>query len=196
MQILINHKDPSVKSKVCNLLGNLCRHSNYFYKHLYETQLIKLAIDKCRDPDKNTRKFACFAVGNAGFHDDSLYEDLRPCVPILIERLSDPEEKTIANAAGALGNFVRNSKILCNDLIRFGALSHLLNVVKSDPGISPKRIALFSIGNLCLYRDCRREFEKLNIRKTIEPLKDPKGKDPQIIKYASRILQKLDADAT
>jgi len=27
-KILIKHEDPSVRSKVCNLLGNLCRHSD------------------------------------------------------------------------------------------------------------------------------------------------------------------------
>jgi len=28
-----------------------------------------------------------------------------------------------------------------------------LKVISSDQNISPKRIALFSIGNLCLYKD-------------------------------------------
>ena len=32
------------------------------------------------------------------------------------------KEKTRANAAGALGNFVRNSNALTKDLIKFGAL--------------------------------------------------------------------------
>ena len=44
-------------------------------------------------------------MGNAGFHNDILYEHLRPCVELLVELLKDPEEKTRANAAGALGNF-------------------------------------------------------------------------------------------
>jgi hypothetical protein len=38
------------------------------------------------------------------------------------ELLKDSEEKTRANAAGALGNFVRNSNTLCKDLIKLGAL--------------------------------------------------------------------------
>ena len=60
-------------------------------------------IQCCSDPDKNTRKFACFAVGNAGFHNDRLYEYLRPVLVPLIELLKDNEEKIRANAAGALG---------------------------------------------------------------------------------------------
>ena len=75
-----------------------------------------------KDPDKHTRKFACFAVGNAGFHSDKLYDHLRPCIPYLTELLKDPEEKTRANAAGALGNLVRNSSTLAKDLIKSGAL--------------------------------------------------------------------------
>ncbi len=51
-----------------------------------------------------------------------LYEHLRPVVPMLVELLRDPEEKTRANAAGALGNFVRNSNELSRDLIKHGAL--------------------------------------------------------------------------
>lgn len=43
--------------------------------------------------------------------------------------LKDPEEKTRANAAGALGNFVRNSNTLCTDLIKHKALNELLEVV-------------------------------------------------------------------
>lgn len=92
------------------------------------------------------RKFACFAVGNAGFHNERLYEHLRPCVPLLVDLLKDTEvdfcqyrsnilkEKTRANAAGALGNFVRNSSALTRDLIQYGALKELLNVVENDIG--------------------------------------------------------------
>jgi len=109
--------------------------------------LISDAIQCCKDPDKNVRKFACFAVGNAGFHNDRLYEHLRPCVPLLVDLLRDSEvsseisknsphlkEKTRANAAGALGNFVRNSSALTRDLIKHGALQELLNVVENDTG--------------------------------------------------------------
>lgn len=54
----------------------------------------------------------------------------------LVDLLKDPEEKTRANSAGALGNFVRNSNALCKDLINNGALEHLLDVVANDKGPS------------------------------------------------------------
>ena len=188
---LIDHSDSAVRSKVCNLIGNICRHSSFFYDLLIDHGLIQAAINCCRDPDRNTRKFACFAVGNAGFHNSKLYEVLRPCVPLLVELLNDPEEKTRANAAGALGNFVRNSDLLCGELIRNGALRKLIEVAKNDPGPtqSPRQVALFSIGNLCVYPECKDEFKKLSERITIEELIN--HRDPQVVKYATRILQKL-----
>ncbi|EGR33161.1 protein kinase domain protein [Ichthyophthirius multifiliis] len=188
---LIGHKEANVRAKVCNFIGNICRHSSYFYDVLLKFDLISSCIECCKDPDKFTRKFACFAVGNAGFHNASLYEHLRPVIPLLVNLLKDPEEKTRANAAGALGNFVRNSDILTKDLIRFGALHAMLDVVLNDLGQSPKRIALFSIGNLCMYQECRQVYIDIGIYEVIVQIQNTQGQDAQILKYANRILQKL-----
>ncbi|CAD8055051.1 unnamed protein product [Paramecium sonneborni] len=187
----IQSPDSNIRAKVCNLIGNLCRHSSFFYENLLKYDLINLCIKCCQDPDKHTRKFACFAVGNAGFHSDRLYEQLRPVVPMLVELLRDQEEKTRANAAGALGNFVRNSNALTKDLIKHGALHQLLELVKTDKGSQPTRISLFSIGNLCAYPECRKKFEELQIRQIIETTL-VQTKDQQILKYGKRILIKLD----
>lgn len=64
------------------------------------------------------RKFACFAIGNAGFHNPALYDALRPAIAPLVVLLGDKEEKTCANAAGALGNLVRNNGQLCGEIIK------------------------------------------------------------------------------
>lgn len=63
---LLVHTDAGVRARVCNLVGNMCRHSAYFYGALDRHGLIGPLIDRCMDPDKATRKFACFAIGNAG----------------------------------------------------------------------------------------------------------------------------------
>lgn len=115
---LFKHSEPIIRSKTCNLLGNLCRHNPYFYEQLLKHSLIQSAIQCCFDNDSATRKFACFALGNAGFHNDKLYGELKPVVCRLIELLQDKEEKTRANAAGALGNFVRNSNALVMEMIK------------------------------------------------------------------------------
>lgn len=65
-------------------------------------------------------------VGNAAYHNDRLYEPLRRCLPHLTSLLSgDEEDKTKANAAGALSNLVRNSSKLCEDIIKKGAMQVL-----------------------------------------------------------------------
>lgn len=70
---LIKHPDPQIKSRVLNLIGNLCRHSGYFYGKILEHDLIKDIVQLCSCEDKNTKKFACVALGNASFHDSTLY---------------------------------------------------------------------------------------------------------------------------
>lgn len=64
----------------------------------------------------------------AGFHNSSLYEALRASIGPLVALLRDEEDKTRANAAGALGNLVRNSGLLCRPLIEARALQVLHTV--------------------------------------------------------------------
>ena len=64
-----------------------------------------------------------FQVGNAAYHNDKLYEELRRSIPQLTKLLLAPEEdKTKGNAAGALSNLVRNSDLLCQDIVSQGAI--------------------------------------------------------------------------
>jgi fused-like protein len=119
---LLGHGEPGVRARVCNLIGNMCRHSGYFYGALERHGVLPPLIERCGDPDKGTRKFACFAIGNAGFHSAALYEALRPAVGPLVALLGAEEEKTRANAAGALGNLVRNGAMLCGELLQVGGV--------------------------------------------------------------------------
>ena len=34
LNILIQHDDAQIRAKVCNLIGNLCRHTYFFYEKL------------------------------------------------------------------------------------------------------------------------------------------------------------------
>lgn len=192
---LLSHEDPTVRAKACNLVGNLCRHSAYFYAALREGQrggtpeggeallpmrppprhreqqqqpahsgrqggaedksVVDHLVDLCADADPAARKFACFAVGNAAFHSDALYARLAPAVAPLVAALGDAEEKTRANAAGALGNLVRNGGALSASLARSGGVAILLGLAARDPAPSPRRIALFSLGTCFAYIPCR-----------------------------------------
>lgn len=52
-----------------------------------------------------------------------LYDELRRSIPQLANLLlSADEDKTKANAAGALSNLVRNSNKLCEDIVSTGAM--------------------------------------------------------------------------
>jgi fused len=51
-----------------------------------------------------------------------LYETLRASISPLVALLKDEEDKTRANAAGALGNLVRNSPLLTRQLLHANAL--------------------------------------------------------------------------
>lgn len=149
-------------------------------------------VQTCRDEDPVARKFACFAVGNACFHSAALYKALAPAVPALMQLLGDDHEKTRANAAGALGNLVRNSGVLCGRLVRAGVVRELLGVAAGDPVVSPRRIALFSLGNLVVYSACREALQTMDppLSRRLERITS-EARDSTMTKYAARVLHKL-----
>lgn len=145
---LIAHEDPQIRSRVLNLIGNMCRHSGYFYKKIDASGILKSCISLCEDEDKTIKKFACVAIGNASFHDDSLYDHLRPAIPILVSLLKDVEEKTRSNAAAALGNLARNSALLDRDFINTGVNYQLVNMLNQDKSTAAKKVSIMAIINL------------------------------------------------
>ncbi|KAL4423876.1 hypothetical protein ABPG75_001177 [Micractinium tetrahymenae] len=203
MPALLRHPDASVRARSCNLLGNLCRHSHRFYGDLAQHGVVVALIELCRDPDRAARKFACFAIGNAGFHNASLYPALRPAVPPLVALLHDDEDRTRANAAGALGNLVRNSGMLCRDIMQAGALEAMLELIQrrdppptpggSAPGDSSSsvQIALFSLGNLCAHAECAEALSRLGLGQALEAVLQERGGDATVQRYVARIRQKM-----
>mmetsp|Transcript_10638 Transcript_10638/g.20114 ORF Transcript_10638/g.20114 Transcript_10638/m.20114 type:complete len:1090 (+) Transcript_10638:312-3581(+) len=202
LRALLGHWDPGVRARACNLVGNMCRHGADFYPALLQQGLLQVLIDRCCDTDRTTRKFACFAIGNAGFHNDTLYSSLQVAVAPLVKLLSDEEEKTRANAAGALGNLVRNSSLLCRELVASGCLEALLRIISAPEtggsaggggaeGQSPLKIALFSLGNMCTHRECRERLLQLGFKKIVASLS--KSSDAVVQKYVARIQSKLQA---
>ncbi|KAM1676868.1 hypothetical protein FF1_042213 [Malus domestica] len=199
----LTHEDPNVRSKACSALGNMCRHSSYFYSSLARHQIIGLLIDRCSDPDKRTRKFACFAIGNAAYHDKILYEELRRSIPSLANLLvSSEEDKTKANAAGALSNLVRHSDQLCEDIVSKGAMQSLLKLVadcsvvalnppgrKDSVNESPLKIALFSLAKMCSHQPCRQFLRSSPLFSVIGRLRQ--SPESTIANYASLIFTKV-----
>eukprot|EP01023_Acetabularia_acetabulum_P007351 TRINITY_DN13151_c0_g1_i2.p1 TRINITY_DN13151_c0_g1~~TRINITY_DN13151_c0_g1_i2.p1 ORF type:complete len:434 (-),score=58.42 TRINITY_DN13151_c0_g1_i2:36-1337(-) len=144
---LLDSEDASVRARTANLVGNLCRHGQKLYGEIDRYLLIPKLVQLCEDQDRSVRKFACFALGNAGFHSSFLYPLLRCAIPPLITLLSDEDPKTRTNAAGALGNLVRNSDLLCQDLVDFGALQSLLQVIDQAENLHPQPHPTLSEGS-------------------------------------------------
>lgn len=197
---LVAHPEAMVRAKALNCIGNLCRHSTLFYPQLVDrsakfgSSVLELMVQSLADPDSYVRRFACFAIGNAAFHDSSLYDALQPAIPLLVRSLEDPEDKTRSNAGGALGNLVRNSDQLCDALCAHQAPLKLLLLALAEPSTPSRRIVLFSLGNFCVYPQC---FTALcdsdpNSVGKLERLYDDIVGDETSRKNIRRILSKID----
>lgn len=171
----------SVRAKCCNLIGNMCRHNDKFYSNLTEiiklssqqcsqlrklnvstkigerssVTLVELLCSCCGDVDATTRKFASFAVGNAAFYSDALYSHFITSVPHLKRCLEDEDSKSRANAAGAIGNLVRNSGQLEQILAEQNVPESLLKMALVDSDTAAQRNSIFSLGTMAVYPACR-----------------------------------------
>jgi serine/threonine protein kinase len=125
---LLRHEDFNVRARAANALGNLCRHSDYFYTSFKEVGTMKalierLSADEKAEPSTLVRKFVAFAIGNAGFHSNFLYHDLQPSILPLLKNIAnggrkdENDAKMRSNAAAALGNLARNGDNLVQDLL-------------------------------------------------------------------------------
>ncbi|KAH9756113.1 serine/threonine-protein kinase TIO [Citrus sinensis] len=179
----LTHEDPNVRAKACSALGNMCRHSSYFYSSLPQ---LKFTLQ----------------IGNAAYHNDVLYEELRRSIPLLANILiSDEEDKTKANAAGALSNLIRNSSKLCEDIVSKGAMQALIKLVadcsvlalnpsrKDAVNESPLKIALFSLAKMCAHTPCRQFLQSSELFPVIARLRQ--SPESTIANYASVIISKV-----
>jgi fused-like protein len=186
---LIKHKDSQIRSRVLNLIGNMCRHSGFFYKKLNIHGILKDCIELCGDEDKTIKKFACVAIGNASFHDDTLYESLKPAIPILVNLLKDGEEKTRSNAAAALGNLARNSDLLDKEFLNTGANYQLVNMVTQDKSTAAKKVSIMAIINLLELPESKKVLVGLDIGKILQKmLLPPLNSDAGLVKTAQKAL--------
>ncbi|KAF0689221.1 Aste57867_19308 [Aphanomyces stellatus] len=197
---LLAASDPLLRAKTCNCLGNLSRHSNYFYDHFVQPlpptqQSLLDGLLRCvQDTDTPTRRYASFAIGNAAFHTDQLSRALLPAIPFLVLHLRDADTKTRSNAAAALGNLVRQSATCCGDLVAHQAPFRLLECALDETDLATRRFALFSLGNLCEYDLCRQSLSSTDalFAHSLQGLSDDSA-DEMVKKYVRRILSKWHA---
>ncbi|KAL7596811.1 hypothetical protein Lser_V15G31130 [Lactuca serriola] len=148
----LTHQDPNVHAKACNVIGNMCRHSSYFYDLLAKHKITSLLVDRCSD---GTNALVNLLIGNAANHCDMFYEELRKCIPLLS---AEEDDKSKANSCGALSNLVRNSNKLSQHIVFKGAMQVYccLNPPTRRDAIdeSPLKIALFSLAKMCAHSPC------------------------------------------
>ena len=175
-----------------------------------------MSADEKEEPSSLVRKFAAFAIGNAGFHSDYLYDDLRRSIIPLVRntgnhygstfgggRKDENDAKTRSNAAAALGNLARNGEALIKALLVNDVPKALVLLAKehaSDKSSSkkngggdkqtPAHVALFSLGNLCAHEECRSALIKLGVRNALQQSRT--SGDELLRKYALRVLAKLE----
>ena len=201
---LLSHRHAAARAKCCNLVGNLCRHSGRCYPALAAVVLapdratttspLALLTACCADDDPATRKFACFAVGNAAFHSAELYGALAGSIaPLARASETEADEKTRANAVGAIGNLVRNGGALARDMVRARVPLLLLKMVLVETDVATQRIALFSLGTMAVYASCRDALLAATGPSAAEVVKIVRdtSRDDTVLKYLARFRQKL-----
>jgi hypothetical protein len=90
-------------------------------------------------------------VGNAAFHSAELYPLLSRSIEPLTVSLRDDDDKTRANAAGAIGNLIRNGGELSQLMADLRVVEMLIFMLVNDADITAQRIALFSLGTMAVY---------------------------------------------
>ncbi len=78
------------------------------------------------------------SVGNAAFHSNELYKHFVSSLSPLAISLDDVDEKTRANAAGALGNLVRNGGDIEREIAAERIVEKLMKMTLVDRDISPQ----------------------------------------------------------
>ena len=78
---------------------------------------------------------------------------------------------------------------MIDDLVKAGAIHLLLQVACNDTSLNAKRVALFSLGNICAYSECKKMIEsnaqfKENLQTIIHQMSTTKCST--FVKYANR----------
>lgn len=195
LQIVQRDASDVLRARVCNLVGNLCKHNAALYLPLKQAGLIAEMVNRCSaavEPDENARKFACFAVGNGAFHSDVLYADLARAVPAIVALLKSSDDKTRQNAAGALGNLVRNGTQLISVLAEHRAVQELVNSLESrDSTAGLKKIVVFSLGTLAQLDPCRALINVQQVQNAMAASAAAIQSDLTFAKYVQRLKAKL-----
>eukprot|EP00658_Telonema_sp_P-2_P009167 TRINITY_DN13458_c0_g1_i1.p1 TRINITY_DN13458_c0_g1~~TRINITY_DN13458_c0_g1_i1.p1 ORF type:complete len:569 (+),score=120.20 TRINITY_DN13458_c0_g1_i1:88-1707(+) len=195
LRAILKHGDNALKAKCCTFVGNLCKHSPFFYETLHKNGVIDDIIFCCSpENDPTVKKFAVFAAGNAAFHNAVLYTPLKAAIPYIVALLKNSDEKSRLNAAGAVSNLLRNGHGLCGALVQAGTVDETIRMLLHDT-LALRKISLITLGSFAAYDDGKDKLVKIGFGATLA--KEEAGilaftkNDANVVKYISRIKQRL-----
>ena len=214
--IINDNNDPQtieIKEKTCNLIGNLCKHSDKFLNTIQEQNLLSLLCQcSLNKSSTNIRRFSCYAIGNIAYqsskdnNNNNLDENyLIICIKPLSLRLQDSDYKTQENAAGAIGNLVsnnnnnnnnkkRNNQLIINEIINNNVIKLLLNQIRINNHLCVIRNCLYSLSNICYFDKCKKSMINYGWRHILKNCLDKYGnKDEFVKKCAFKILRKMES---
>ncbi|GAB1598160.1 serine/threonine-protein kinase 36-like [Argonauta hians] len=163
LSALLDYETCVLKSRVCSLIGNILRHTPFLCDIFHKREMLFKSFLNClKDKDANVRKSASYAVGNAVFHTDILYEALLPYIPAITQLLKDPIHKTRSHAASVCGNLGIHSDILCSELIQKKTILNLLDLACQDTIYSVQLCALIALRTLIKNEEIRKAIVSYN----------------------------------
>lgn len=197
---LLHHADDELRKKACIAIGNLCRHSAFFYPALLAAHgLLPSLVAACDDPSSGVRAWAAFALGNAAFYDPSLVDAITPAIPSLL-RMLRPEEgmKAASHAVGVLANLLRHGRA-ANEIVRAGAVPMVVAFVHDVCAAPPSsaqlpcvRSATFALGHLAAVESAREQLRSHTVLQRLQAaMNNSKLQDAKVQTYFNRLQAKL-----
>ena len=190
-----------VTGQLCSALGNMFRHSDFFYLQFESIpracDLLKACVTR---EDATTAKYACFALGNLSFHSDMFYEQLSRAIGPLLQVVEGGDGSTAgnssmwvaarSNATGVLGNLARNSGCLDPELALHRAPQRILAVaVSHSDNTRLLDTCLHTLGTLAKRTRCNTALSTPDVLATLRALQQSgQTRNKQLL----RLLSKLD----
>lgn len=191
MRDLFGVGDNKMNAKLCNLLGNMLKHNNYFKQRIVEYKIHEDLITCCKSEDRSVRKFSCFALGNSVFLDDYLYHYFSDLLPILSDIILDSDDGARANSAGAIGNFARLSVDIYKEIFELEIIDKMVKVLEEFENTTQTiKVITYSLGNILKIPKVKQTM-RAELQKRLDKLIQKNKTNSTLKEFFSRLESKL-----
>ncbi|CAF0816845.1 unnamed protein product, partial [Brachionus calyciflorus] len=165
-----------IKSKCCNMIGNMMKFNDNFYEVLKREKAIFDCLFKCCQLDEiNVRKSACYALGNLVYHSDLLYPSVEDKLNVLVKLLSDSLAKTRVHSTAVIGNLVNHK--FTDKMISLKIPQKVLELACHDTQLSVQESALNALLAFCKHDKARKCLRDLDAIEKLSNLNFKNNKD-------------------